>query len=419
MTVQDGNALQRLITESRNKFRTLVDGIGDEIFLVDRNFVITSANKTLAQRWGLHPKDIVGRKCHDVIHNETSPCCERDPNHDCVIWKTFQSARVETELRELPGQHGRPQYMEVRAMPLLDESDGVEGVIVVSRDVTVQKEAEKQIQEYNERLESEVRQRTAELHEANRVLTDQSNRLKKANQELIELEGLKRDLTHMVIHDLKGPLAEIVSNLEMLKYEKLSEIQQDMLESAEFGGREMYRMIANLLDISRMEEKKLEVAPAPIQAENLLGDLARRYTPLARLKDVRITTDVADDLPTFRTDPMLLERILINLLTNAIDNTPQTGVITLRAETEGGGWTRLAVEDTGYGIPKEIIERIFEKFSQGREGQAKTGSGLGLTFCRMAVDALGGRIEVESDPGRRTVFTVSLPDIQPLDSEGS
>lgn len=406
----DGKDLERLITESRNKFRTLVDGIGDEIFLVDRDFIITSANKPLAHRWGLHPKDIVGRTCYGVIHNESSPCYER--GRDCVVRNAFQSALLQTQLRELPGKDGNPaRYMEVRAMPLMDEADRVEGVIIVERDVTVQKEAERQIQEYNERLERVVRERTAELHDTNQVLTDQRNQLQKANRELRELERLKRDLTHMVIHDLKGPLAEIVSNLDMLRYEPLSDNQQEVLESAEFGGHEMSRMIANLLDISRMEENKLEVKPALVYAESLLGDLARRYTPLARLKDVRIAIDVPAGLDPLGTDPLLLERILINLLTNAIDNTRQSGRITLKSAPAEAGGVSFAVEDNGYGIPKEMLEKIFEKFSQGREGGPKTGSGLGLTFCRMAVDALGGGIAVESDPGRRTVFTVSLPQL--------
>ena len=405
-----GKDLERLITESRNKFRTLVDGIGDEIFLVDRDFIITSANRTFAGRWGLHPKDIVGRTCHDLIHGQDSPCHQR--GRPCPIEDAFRSAKLETRLLEIPGSDGKPRrYIEVRAMPVVDEADRVEGVIIVERDVTVQKEAEKQIQEYNERLERVVRERTVELHEANQVLIDQRNQLQKANRELRELERLKRDLTHMVIHDLKGPLAEIVSNLDMLRYEPLSDNQQEVLESAEFGGHEMSRMIANLLGISRMEENKLEVKPALVYAESFLGDLARRYTPLARLKDLRIAIDAPAGLDPLGTDPLLLERILINLLTNAIDNTRQSGRITLRSAPAEAGGVSFAVEDNGYGIPKEMLERIFEKFSQGREGGPKTGSGLGLTFCRMAVDALGGGIAVESDPGRRTVFTVSLPQL--------
>lgn len=402
----DSQELQQLIIESRNKFRALVDGIGDEIFSLDSDFKITSVNQALAKTLGSHPKKVIGRYCYEAIYGHKRPCEEAE--FTCPAVSVRQSGHIKIGLREIKQETGPTRYLEIRAMPVLDDRKKMKNVILIRRDITIQKEAEKQIQEYNERLRQEVKRQTAELEETNEQLRRQKNELEAAYQELRELEQLKRDLTNMVIHDLKGPLAEIVANLEMIKYETLSEFQADVLESAVLGSVEMSRMIANLLGISRMEEQKLQLEISSFELKKSIEEIAERYRPLARLKNITISTEIPADLPLLETDSLMFERILINLLTNAIDHTLESGQITLKAETKNKGF-HFKVQDNGRGIPKEILDKIFDKFSQGRKGAPKTGAGLGLTFCKMAVQALGGQIEVESESGRGTTFSFSLP----------
>ncbi|MBW1711443.1 MAG: ATP-binding protein, partial [Deltaproteobacteria bacterium] len=129
---------------------------------------------------------------------------------------------------------------------------------------------------------------------------------------------------------------------------------------------------------------------------------------LAKLKKITISTNVLAELPLIETDPFLFERIFINLITNAIDHTMENGQIILRVGTRNNEF-QFEIQDNGRGIPKELLDKIFDKFSQGREGVPKTGSGLGLTFCKMAVEALNGRIGVESESGKGTTFFFSLP----------
>lgn len=398
-SARDEKELQRLVIESRNKFRTLVDGIDDSILSVDLDFRITSVNQALAQSLGIHPKDLVGKLCRE-IETDGSNFCELEDLLP-VAGKAVESGNIETDLDEVAKNGAATKYYEIRAMPLKDAAKKVDGVILVRRDITVQIEAEKQIREYSQRLETEVRERTAELVETN-------IRLKDANTELIELEGLKKDLTNMVIHDLKGPLAEIVANLEMIKVESLSEIQEEVLESAVFGSDEMSRMIANLLEISRMEEQKLQVDNTGFSPGELLEDIVKRYLPLAGLKEIIIETALHDDAPDINTDYHLVERITINLVTNAIEHTQESGLIELLLDVEEKEFI-FRVKDNGRGIADDALKKIFEKFSQGAEGAAKTGSGLGLTFCRMAVTAMGGWIEVESVLGEGTTFSFGIP----------
>jgi len=402
----DNEKLQRLIIESRNKFRTLVDGIDDEIFSIDKDFRITSVNQSLARALNQHPKTVVGQTCYEAIYKYKNPCAQA--GEPCPAQAAKRSARIETILKTVEEDKKPPRYLEIRAMPLFDDQKEIKGVILVRRDVTIQKEAEKQIKEYNKRLQEEVKRQTAELEQTNRQLIIQRNELEKANKELKELEQIKSDLTNMVIHDLKGPLAEIVANLEMIKYEALSDFQQEVLQSAILGSDEMSRMIANLLVISRMEEKKMQFDISTFEPRKLIEDIVARYRPLAKMKNITISTNIPAELPLIESDSLLLERILINLITNAIEHTRETGHIMVRAET-GQGEFHCEIQDDGRGIPEELLDKIFDKFSQGREGVPKTGSGLGLTFCKMAVEALGGRISVKSKAGEGTTFYFSLP----------
>jgi len=402
----DSHEMHRLIEESRNKFRTLVDGIDDEIFSIDTDFIITSVNQALARSLDAHPKEVVGRYCYEALFDNRAPC--RNDSFTCPVFLARASSQLETAMQVIEKDGEPTRYFELRAMPVQDDQGGVDHVILVRRDITAQRTAEQQIRDYNERLAQDVRERTLELQEANVKLTDQRNELEAANLELIELEQIKRDLTHMVIHDLKGPLAEIVANLEMLKYETLTDIQRDLLESAVFGSDEISRMIANLLDISRMEESKLQLGFSIVEADRIMVEIANRYMPLAKLKNITIITEFTGKLSAIETDSLLFERVLINLLTNAIDHTFESGQIILKAK-DLEDTLLFEIKDNGRGIPREILEKIFEKFSQGQDGLPKTGSGLGLTFCKMAIESLGGCISVQSELGLGTSFTFTLP----------
>lgn len=389
--------IERLIARSRDTFRALIDGIDDQVYAVDRDFVVTAINRAAASSMGLHPRQVVGRCCADQL-------CQPGEGEDCPARRAFASGRRVVAVREGQDPQGARNFTEVRAIPVA-EGDGVGSVIVMRRDVTVQKEAEARVREHNELLEKLVAERTAEISRANARLKAQKDDLERANQELTELQELKTDLTNMVIHDLKGPLAEIVANIDMLSYGELVPLQEELLEAARFGSEEMSRMISNLLDISRMEENRLTLDLAAFDPAAIMEDIVRRYQPLARLKQITIQAAPEDGLGELRADQGLFERVLINLVTNAIDHTPTGGRIQILARRG----PVFGVRDSGPGIEPELERHIFQKFRQGRARRGpKTGSGLGLAFCRMAVEAHGGAIWVESSPGAGSTFYFTL-----------
>ena len=399
----------RLIRASRDKFRALVDGIEDEVLSIDPSYIIKTVNRALAGRLQVHPKDLVGEFCYRRMYGFDRPCPEMGlpcPAHEAAASGDVRIAHHELASGASPYQEYR--YIEIRSMPLVDFPSSSDELLMVRRDMTLQKLAEIQIRGHNERLEMEVWERTRDLHEANELLHRQKNDLSAANDELIELNNLKKDLTDMVVHDLKGPLSEIQANLEMMSAEPLTELQDEFVDGAKIGSRDLLRMITNLLDVSRLEENRLILDPEPIEVQEFISEALDRFMRLAELNQVILRGEVPEGPPPVHADRRILERIMNNLVSNALDYTPENGEITILFSRSDSGST-FEVRDTGRGIPPELHDRIFDKFSQGQAGRPKTSSGLGLTFCRMAVEAHGGRIWVESDVGQGSRFLFTIP----------
>ncbi len=239
-------------------------------------------------------------------------------------------------------------------------------------------------------------------------------RLEDNFRKLKELESLKDDLTHMIVHDLRTPLTSVLTGMQTVELAgDLNEGQQEMLTVAIDGGQTLLGMINDLLDIDKMEGGSLKLDYARIHAESLVDRSLRQVALLAQNKNILLHREIAGGIPAFDGDEDKLRRTLVNLIGNALKFTPSGGTVTLGAHVALGDPDTLLffVRDTGEGIPQESFGRIFEKFGQveNRKGGRKMSTGLGLTFCKMAVEAHGGRIWVESELGHGSTFLFSIP----------
>jgi signal transduction histidine kinase len=169
-------------------------------------------------------------------------------------------------------------------------------------------------------------------------------------------------------------------------------------------------MINDLLDISRMEQGTVPIEYSTLEIERVIETAVRQVRQLAQDKNIVLDYELATTVPTLLADDEKLCRVLVNLLGNSIKFTPNGGSVHIDVRQDGSA-VRFAVRDTGEGIPREAFERIFEKFGQveSRLAGHKMSTGLGLTFCKMAVEAHGGRIWVESAPGKGSTFFFTLP----------
>ncbi|MGV3722760.1 MAG: hybrid sensor histidine kinase/response regulator [Actinomycetota bacterium] len=248
-----------------------------------------------------------------------------------------------------------------------------------------------------------LRDREVRLHEQ---LQENFNRLQ-------ELEKLRDSLTHMVVHDLRTPLTSLLTGLySMESLGEFNEDQQEFWRIGVAGGETLLGMINDLLDVSRMEDGSLKLSYSNPTPEILVERAVRQVDLLLREKNLDLCSDLPANLPILTADEDKLRRVLVNLLGNAIKFTPPGGEITISARAgDCGDVVRFSVRDTGEGIPREAFSRIFEKFGQVETRQAgqRNSTGLGLTFCKMAVEAHGGTIWLESEIGRGSKFSFTIP----------
>jgi len=226
------------------------------------------------------------------------------------------------------------------------------------------------------------------------------------------LERMREDLVHAMVHDLRNPLASISGALSFLSdsiADTLSPSERELWEIAQKSTKGMLELVKKILEISRLESRQIPLDHALISLADLVAGVLDSQLPLAADKGLRLESDVLPTLPPAWADAGYLTRVLTNLIGNAIKFTPAGGVVRVTARADDSERSRLlvSVSDTGPGIPPEIQDRLFQKFVVGQ--QEGRGSGLGLAFCKMAIEAHGERIWVEDTSERGTTFTFSLP----------
>ncbi|MCI0395958.1 MAG: GAF domain-containing protein [Chloroflexi bacterium] len=223
---------------------------------------------------------------------------------------------------------------------------------------------------------------------------------------------MREDLVHTMVHDLRNPLTSIFGAIEFLENELfpvISEDHQQVLEIARVNTQQMVDLITAILDINRLESGHMPINRGLVSLPDLVASVLRAQLPLAERKRLIFEDRVPIDLPLAWVDGELFERVLQNLVGNAIKFTPPGGQVGVRAwvSMQEQPELVLSISDTGPGVPADVEGRLFQKFTTGQRG--KGGTGLGLAFCKMVVEAHGGRIWAESPSGKGATFTFTMP----------
>lgn len=234
----------------------------------------------------------------------------------------------------------------------------------------------------------------------------------------------RTNATRMIVHDLRNPVTTLTSNIDIIEAALATgdhERIQRHVQQARYGAGEMLDMIDSLMDMTRLEAGQLVLEAEAMRVPSLVQKVVDRLRPLATQKQIAISVDTPPDLPAVWADEELLRRIFVNLLDNALKFTPAGGAVSLTLASEPAlegheAGVRCTVSDTGPGIDVAHKERIFERFTRVNVGGGQVrGTGLGLAFCRLAIEEHGGSIWVEDAPGGGSRFVFTLPGIPHFD----
>lgn len=263
---------------------------------------------------------------------------------------------------------------------------------------------------YSAQLEREVDDRTREISEKNAALQRGNRALVKAKEDAVRRARSRANFLASMSHEIRTPLNGVLGMLGLALEGDLDPEQRNRLEIALNAGQSLLGLLNDILDISKVEAGKLSLENIPFNVRNLIEECAVLHTQQARRKHIELLADIDRDLPEmFLGDPTRTRQILNNLLSNAIkftdDGSVKVGV------SRVGGNVKIDVIDTGIGMSKEGLHRIFSPFSQADTDTTRLygGTGLGLTLCRQLIERMHGQILVDSEVGRGTHFTVTLP----------
>jgi len=244
----------------------------------------------------------------------------------------------------------------------------------------------------------------AQLYEETRR---QAGELEKANK-------LQADFTAMIAHDLRSPLMNIVGVTEVMiggMFGCVSEEQKKWLSRMQANGQSLIDLVSDFLDVSKLESGYIEVKRERVDLSDLIQKTIENFRVLAHEKGISISDAVDLSLPTVNVDPRRMDQVLSNLISNAIKFAGDGGVTEVGAALADATEVKVWVRDNGAGIPADEMHELFQKYRQGGNAKfsSQKGTGLGLVICKMIVEAHGGKIWVESDPGHGSSFFFSLP----------
>lgn len=349
------------------ELQTMLANLTEGILIVDTMGHISSVNHFLCTLLGIAEAELKGRECSEALGEVLGDTTQQ------LIKQALDNDHAVSRESDVIARSGKMTPVEISAVCVKDYLGEVVGVICVFRDITRRREVE-------------------------------------------TLNRLKNDLTDMIVHDLRTPLTSLLSGIETMEMlGDLSEDQTELMNISISGGQILLGMINDLLDISKMEDGSMQIERKSVEIEDLIQRALRQVTSLAQAKSLHLISDIGLGILPVQADADTLLRTLVNLLSNAIKFTPAEGSITLGARFVSRPGRRdsviFACQDTGEGIPEEAFARIFEKFGQveSRTAGRVMSTGLGLTFCKMAVDAHGGRIWVQSQLGQGSTFFFALP----------
>lgn len=383
IAIENARLFQNM-AETRDRLQVLLNTMREAILLIDNNGTIALANPRVGML-GIAPETLTGRSLDALLNDHTFELAQR---------LGFQS---EHELRRLARGLKNAAQLNYNG-----RADGDLGFIPPAEQLVVgERHLLRQIIPVRDNADRPIG--------AMLIYYDQTEQHK--------LAQAREDLSRMIVHDLRSPLTAVMTSLKLLadlapKDSALAPMIEATTDAGRRAIRKLLSRVDSLLDVSRIESGFAQLETRATELATLVDSVCVELSPLAHELEITIDAAIPADLPLLLVDADKIERVLLNLLDNALKFAPMASTVTLRAQMLPDAPPRVRIEviDNGPGIPDEHKTRLFDRYVQmeGRKGKRR-GSGLGLTFCRLAVEAHGGRIWVEDNPHGGSIFVFTLP----------
>lgn len=362
----------------------ILDHLPALISYLDTDLSYRYANKTYEKWMRLSMQDIYEKSVKDIVSEKT---------FELIILNLPKLAEGEiVSFESFKKFNGKERFINSVMVPHFGPGKKIKGYFTIVTDITKLKKHE--------------------------------NKLKKQKDELAELNSTKDKFFSIIAHDLKNPFNALMGLSEILhqEYDSLNEFQKrEFIGLIYETSQNTYKLLENLLAWSIAQSGKIEFNPSPVNINALVAENLKLLDQTARAKNIQLRSDINCDLP-ITTDHDLVNTVIRNLLSNAIKFTPKDGEVTISANlvsgTQPGEYLEISVIDTGLGIAPENLGNLFKigksQTTSGTEGES--GTGLGLMLCKEFIETCGGKIWVESDLGKGSIFHFSIPNNQSLDS---
>ena len=401
--VTEQKRVEQELRESELKYRELVEQANSIILRWTSDGRITFLNEFGQQFFGYSAEEIIGRHVIGTIVSPTGSDgrdLRRLMEQICADPKTCGQS-----INENVRRNGDRVWISWTNRVVPDDQGQVAEILSVGTDITERRRAEEQIR----RLHEDLQRHTAELEDR---VAERTAELAVALDHAEESDRLKSAFLATMSHELRTPLNSILGFTGILLMGLVGSLtgeQEKQLTMVQDSARHLLELINDVLDISKIEAGQIELARDPFDMRTAIQKSLEKIAPLAEKKGLTVTSEIAPPVGQVVGDRRRMEQILINLLSNAVKFT-ERGEVRIESLVEQG-WLVTRVTDTGIGIRPEDLDTLFKPFRQVDTGITRQheGTGLGLSICKRLVEAMGGRIQAESEWGKGSRFTFTLP----------